>query len=432
MRRRRGSILVMSYLVVAFLMAWGSAIAVRSFAEQRAAGRTARLLTAFQAAESGFDDALNWLRTQPAPPGGVNAFDPLGGAQAVGDGSYTVTIDPDDDNPTSFVDRYAFTVVSTVPSDAAIARQVSGIIQTESFARYAYFTSLEQTATGGKLWFIGTDHIRGPLHTNDQLSIAGSPVFDGEVKSAASTINYRNPPPSGGNNPQFNGGLTLDASTVTMPTSLAQLRVAASSGGQWYAGNTTIAFSTSASSCSPLSPPCELVTNAANGWVNQPRPLPTNGAVFVNGGNATVSGTVDGNISVGASADVVVKSSVYCADNPETNTASDDFVGLLAERNVVVSQSAPYNLDVQASVMALGESFTVQNYWVGPAKGTLKIYGGIIQKRRGPIGTFSGSSGAKLSGYSKDYWYDSRLQSASPPYFPTTGVYQTVIWQDDD
>jgi len=80
--------------------------------------------------------------------------------------------------------------------------------------------------------------------------------------------------------------------------------------------------------------------------------------------------------------------------------------------------------------MALNTSFMVDNWsGVGP-KGTLTVYGGIIQHNRGPVGTFNGSTGQKISGYSKDYSYDSRLLNAPPPFLPTTGDYVTLSWED--
>ena len=75
--------------------------------------------------------------------------------------------------------------------------------------------------------------------------------------------------------------------------------------------------------------------------------------------------------------------------------------------------------------------FMLENYWVGPAKGTLTVYGGIIQDERGPVGTFNGSTGQKLSGYSKNYAYDSRLLSSPPPFMPTTGDYVTLAWEEN-
>lgn len=435
---RRGAVLVISYLFMTVIAALVSTMMVRSLNEQRIAQRYARLASGFYLAEAGLDDAISWMRSQPSPPAGTVCFDPFSGngcanpqAQALGPGTYTVTIDPNDNNPISYIDLYDIAVTGLVTGDTTVVRRILGILRTESFSRYSYFTNLERMASGTPIWFTSNNTLQGPVHSNAQFNIAGSPVFNGPVSSAAASINYRTPPPAGGNNPQFNGGLSLGASTVQLPLSSTALRVAASAAsGQWYTGNTTIVMQSS-SPCGSLQPPCLLVTNPALGWTNQPRSLPANGAIFVNGGNAKVSGTLDGQLTIGSSHDAVISNHVRYADNPQTNPASNDVLGLVAERNVVIAWAAPDNLTIQASIMALNESFTVENWWVGPPQGTLSIYGGIIQGRRGPVGTFNGSTGTILSGYAKNYQYDARLSNMAPPHYPTTGTYNLVHWKEE-
>ena len=67
---------------------------------------------------------------------------------------------------------------------------------------------------------------------------------------------------------------------------------------------------------------------------------------------------------------------------------------------------------IYASIQTLARSFWVQNYNQGADLGTLAVRGSIAQKWRGAVGTSGGT------GFAKDYSYDSRLQFASPPYFP--------------
>ena len=67
---------------------------------------------------------------------------------------------------------------------------------------------------------------------------------------------------------------------------------------------------------------------------------------------------------------------------------------------------------IYASIQTLARSFWVQNYNQGADLGTLSVRGSIAQKWRGAVGTSGGT------GFAKDYSYDSRLQFASPPYFP--------------
>ena len=76
--------------------------------------------------------------------------------------------------------------------------------------------------------------------------------------------------------------------------------------------------------------------------------------------------------------------------------------------------------------MALGTSFTVENYNAGPnnaltcgtstdGRGCLFLTGGLIQNNRGAVGLVSGE------GYVKRYSYDRCAVINPPPYFPTTG-----------
>lgn len=55
---------------------------------------------------------------------------------------------------------------------------------------------------------------------------------------------------------------------------------------------------------------------------------------------------------------------------------------------------------------------------MGSYLGTLEVDGSISQKFRGPVAT-GNSSGAIVSGYSKSYNYDSRLEYLTPPFWPS-------------
>ncbi|WP_137293660.1 pilus assembly PilX family protein [Nocardioides dongxiaopingii] len=71
------------------------------------------------------------------------------------------------------------------------------------------------------------------------------------------------------------------------------------------------------------------------------------------------------------------------------------------------------NVSLHAAVLTLQHSFGVQAYNYGTMLGSLRIYGSLAQRFRGPVGT-TGSGG---TGYLKDYNYDSRLRYSPPPYF---------------
>ena len=421
MSNQRGSLLVVSYLFIAFLISWATVSFRQGATELHASERFVDSRQSFNLAEAGRDDAVRYMRSLPSPPTGILAFDPFSGSVALGaGGTYAVTIDPDDANPSTYIDHFTITSTGQVTSPQTIS-QVLTVLRIESFARYAYFTNAESKLLYGSptpMWFTSADRMYGPVHTNGQFNINGSPIFDGPISSVATSINYDS---NGPNNPKFRGGLTLGAAPVTMPMTATGLRVAASGGGYWYTGNTTIVLQSNGTM---------LVTNTALGWVGHPTALPANGAIFVNGGDATVSGTLDGTLTIGASERILIPDHIDYKDNPNNNPNATDVLGLVAEKDIVIQTSAPNGLRIQASMMALNESFMVEDWWDPPPKGELRLYGGLIEQARGPVGTFNPGNGNLVSGYKKDYKYDARLATFPPPFFPTTGQYEDVMWQE--
>lgn len=88
---------------------------------------------AFNLAESGAERTILWLRKQPAPPSTTAPFDPFGGAQTQGCGTYSVTIDGDDANPS--LDRKRF-VVHCKGASGIRQETVELLVQEANFGRY--------------------------------------------------------------------------------------------------------------------------------------------------------------------------------------------------------------------------------------------------------------------------------------------------------
>lgn len=169
------------------------------------------------------------------------------------------------------------------------------------------------------------------------------------------------------------------------------------------------------------------------------------GVVTFNG-NVALSGTLRGRVTLyDQNGSIVVLDDVRYADDPALGVCAD-ILGLISDDNIVVADNAintpqdintssgtlykslddTQDLYIQAVLMALNTSFTVQNYDAGPTsalscqgssdgRGCLYVTGGIIQQSRGPVGLSSGQ------GYVKRYSYDRCAAVNPPPYFPTTG-----------
>jgi hypothetical protein len=103
-------------------------------------------------------------------------------------------------------------------------------INQESFAKYAYFTTIE-----GNIVFANNDQIWGPVHSNDQIEVHSSgATFHNTVTTAASSI-------QGQGYGTFNGGPPkLSVPAIPLPTTAAftALQTRAANGGMSFPGNT--------------------------------------------------------------------------------------------------------------------------------------------------------------------------------------------------
>lgn len=160
-------------------------------------------------------------------------------------------------------------------------------------------------------------------------------------------------------------------------------------------------------------------------------------------GDAFVSGTLDGRLTIAAENNIVVVDDVRYDYRVDATQAQDDLLGLIATNNVEVYHpvsrsgssgsytytnltTATTNVRIDAAVLSVQHSFRVQNYQYGASLGTLNVFGAIAQKYRGIVGQ-SGTSG-----FLKSYVYDKRLQWDSPPKFlnPVQSAFAPTQWSE--
>jgi hypothetical protein len=168
-------------------------------------------------------------------------------------------------------------------------------------------------------------------------------------------------------------------------------------------------------------------------------------------GDVFLKGTLKGRITVGAENNLVVVDNVLY----NGGTGGTDLLGLVANNDVEVYHpvgdsatpstfchggfvnsycnlkdvggftSGFVNPEIDAAILSVQHSFTVQNYKRGDNNlGSIKVVGAIAQKYRGAVGTLNNT------GYGKDYNYDQRLKYQSPPRFlnPIAASWQVVTW----
>jgi hypothetical protein len=222
----------------------------------------------------------------------------------------------------------------------------------------------------GYIQWVTGDDINGPLYTQDQYVICGSPVFGrpgktDTVQSAATTPTIE----ICGGNPTYNtptGGPLGDAGTIDPPADNTNLLPYAQSNGRVYTGKTVITLNGTSASIS----------------------------------NASVAGLVANNFI-----------RVMHGVGPERTNGDPNNCNGAAN----LSGYTHTGMRIDAAILALQHSFIVDNYDCGaPITGDLNVNGAIAQIFRGTVGT--GGGGSINSGYLKNYNYDDRLAVLQPPY----------------
>lgn len=340
-------------------------------------------------------------------------------------------------------DEYKLLLVSSSEyDDIRVTTEV--LMQRDSYSKYSYMTQSELSSSGSRIWFMDADNIYGPIHTNGEFAMSGSPTFYGLVTSPNMWVAHNTNPTS----PNFYGGENFNAPTKNSPTSyeIDRLVSAANNGGKRYEENIDVQFYyDSDGGYADISTGGPVTTCTGYGWwqtctttttpvVTETVDLSTLNGVISTSGNVTVKGQVNGSLTLHSESEIEIIGDIEYKTSPLSDSSSTDLLGLVSEGDVKLDQNAhtdngSQDVTIHASIVALNTSFYVENYYSGGAKGTLNLLGGIIQANRGAVGTFSGSS--IVSGYAKNYQYDNRLRASIPPSFPRESVFSIVYWKEE-
>ncbi len=297
--------------------------------------------------------------------------------------------------------------------------------------------------------------------------------------------------------PTFNTSFTRNVATITLSSSVQQSDMqnqasgnttistdgiyvpnngSALTGGIYVHGDSTVSLAVSGTNsvytivqgsttktitANPSANTTQIVTSGGGGTVTYsglPKGIDGLGTLIYAHGNITsLSGTVQQNteVTISANNDVVIQNNLtyenYTAAvgtpgtvgyTPPTAENTDNLLGIVSwAGNVRVGSSAPNNVNIHASILAKSGYFQVDNYNSGSPRGTATVLGGVITNYYGAFGTFNGSTGAAVSGYGRNFVYDTRMEDyKSPPYFPTLTTFvaftndiaDKIAWQEGD
>lgn len=432
-RGERGVSLVMALVLTALLAATAMTTVSLVAKSSRISGNHVMGQQAFWLAEAGIEAGQDYLRGLATPPNTLDVLYPYNNVQ-LGAGTFSVSITPDAANPGNYLKAFTLRGTGTVGS---ITRTIEVDVTMKTFNNYAYLTDSE----GGIIWFTTGDLVEGPLHSNDQISISGSPIFQGKVTSNANSFRQ-----GWWYNPTFVEGYQLGVPKVQLPdisevlNNFTIVNAGSPTFSKTLTGNTlaevkfnadgTFTYGEFSTSGGPYT--YQSSKTYTYGPITQ-SVASTNNLIYIDG-SVEVSGTINGSVTISATDDILLVDDVryHDSDAGGVPTASSvDYLGLVAADDIMVVDNAANSTDIviNGAALALGGSFLVQHYWSGAFRGNLTLYGSLSQKTRGPVGTVSWWG---KTGYQKNYHFDSRFSAAVPPYYPATGEYKTLSWREVD
>ena len=300
---------------------------------------------------------------------------------------------------------------------------VKVVLQPSQFSKFAYYSIYENG-----VYFVTGDTIWGPLHTQDYLYVSGSPVFNGKVTTLKGIKKYY----WSYNKPIFNGGYQQGVSLTIPPTSVSTLETNANNGGFTFTKHDTVYLTFANDSVR-----YKYTYNGAQ-TTAKTSTLAPNGTIFADNAVLRIQGTVQGQVTVGASSSsssgkgtVYLDGNIVYKTDPVTNPNSTDLLGIVAQNNVYVTHNNANNdgITIDAAIFAQNGGFGAQDYDSWDTDGSyIHLLGGITQKNRLAVGTFGGWYG--MTGFYKDYRYDNRFMSVAPPNYPATGGFEIVSWYE--
>jgi hypothetical protein len=420
-------------IIVAVLL-FGSAIFILGNSEADIVDHSVDGSRAFYIAEGGLERARTWvgnlyLDDPTADPVGMRFED-----QALGGGTYTAEVLGEAGG--GFLEAYD--IVSTGEYDGVL-RQVKATVISATFAIYQWYI---ENPGGGDSWFRTGERFEGPIHLNCNIKVDGDPWFGGPVRAAGQLIQ------TVGSNPTFVMGYEEFVPMIPLPTResiMATIRTQAMESDGIYGG--------------PLGVPPQfyydvILGNPADGWLsyagyaNDGTLVADTVYVDIASTNGTawfderikIHGTLDGMLTIGVDSDVyIVDDILYEGSTPGPGGGldddCDDMLGLLACGHPwgdIVLADTPENwsdLEVHGVMMSLQQNIAVENLTgSGGPRGTFRIHGGMLSDLGFQLAVYSG--GVLTSGYVREYNYDYRVLTMPPPFFPLTGEFEVVTWEE--
>lgn len=471
-------------------MVIGMSVVGLQASETYKAQRVRKQAKAFALAESGVEYAQRWLLEQASPPAGTQTISILDNPVSLGDGTFTVSIVPDATNSNKPLKTYILRssgTVGGVTQNVDVKMRSQSFGRYAYFSDQESANPLSNPIWFGRRDKIRgpffTNNSNSSV-TNIDNSDPSNPIFESAVEMNGDRINYMDSPPT--TDADFLELFTLGRSAVKLAVKRIELPSSTSiqanaawgsssghptaqgvyvnaSGGIYVNGNASVLLESPSAHVQVIKITQGSTTTQVNidlqsnlRTVTSPSGTVSHaglgtGVLFVTGDITSLSGTIANSITGSSpvksawtiAADAAAGRRITITGDVEYRTtnnpavAPDQGVNLVAgilglyANTIRVGTAAGNNVRIDALVMAGTANRSDGGFGADDfdsrTSGDLIINGGLIQKVRGAVGTFRGST--QVSGFTKDYYYDDRLMDSPPPFFPTTGKYDMLGWK---
>jgi hypothetical protein len=290
------------------------------------------------------------------------------------------------------------------------------------------------------VWWATGDTLQGRFHANDWINCYGDPVFMGPATTTkGAKLHDKN------SHPEFFGS-TKVVDPITLEFDTSAIRVAAYSNGKIFRDTTNNNKETYVDLNFNADGTVQYKQKIGNGSWTAPKTAPLNtlapnGVIYVEKGNITVQGVLNGRATLVASqrgnngnlGEIQIANSITYAKNPLTDPTSMDMLGLVAENQVrVLFDATRGDISIDASIFSQKDGLVIDNYKNYPTAYNMNLLGGVIGYRVQPTAEYKTINGkfVPVNGYSYVHKFDTRFTKMRPPYFPSTKYYRVVSWYE--
>lgn len=313
-------------------------------------------------------------------------------------------------------------------------RLLTAWIKLESSLEYLLWSNNESSSPYGNAWLVENERFNGPCHTNGFFNIAGKPRFTSPLTSS----NIDDPYYQESTDTYMQGGNTYKDNRyfyhyytsykndipVSSPTDLSSCLNGAVGGAKFpefdkkwkqlatykYEHDVVITFLSTGN----------IIVKYKDKKEDQ---ISADSTIYVKG-VAEIRGTVKGKPIIIAEHNVIIKTDITYTDD------KTDLLSVISDENIILDTPPELtDININGFYVALGGTFSVKNYNTGAPRGTLNLFGGIMQQYASPVNTFS--SGYTIStGFLRNFTYDPRCQTL-PAWFPRSSFMRTYAFRDE-